>query len=223
MGSNLVSLTDRQYMLKLQERILQDYANEMDKQIKAREAEERERVKRLVLNGTIPLKKAPPEMAEHPIMLIEHYCNRIIAEMRKDIIKIPKIVFPEYMYPDDTPDPPPGLSVERGHIYRSGDDRLCKAISTSLSSSEEDDIKNQYMYNEEEYAKLKYQSPIIKELMACETVEQMYALADEILGVLQEFRELEEEEQTHDIPRMVSTMIDPVVITSERQRTVKLA
>lgn len=37
MGSNLVSLTDRDYMQKLQERILEDYAESMDKRIKVRE------------------------------------------------------------------------------------------------------------------------------------------------------------------------------------------
>jgi hypothetical protein len=37
MGSNLVCLTDRDYMQKLQERILEDYAESMDKRIKVRE------------------------------------------------------------------------------------------------------------------------------------------------------------------------------------------
>ncbi|KAJ8964627.1 hypothetical protein NQ314_004733 [Rhamnusium bicolor] len=37
MGSNLVSLTDRVYMQRLQERILEDYAEAMDKRIKVRE------------------------------------------------------------------------------------------------------------------------------------------------------------------------------------------
>lgn len=37
MGSNRVSLTDRKYMLRLQERILEEYAESMDKRIKVRE------------------------------------------------------------------------------------------------------------------------------------------------------------------------------------------
>lgn len=37
MGSNVVSLTDRTYMLKLQCRILEDYVASMDKRIKVRE------------------------------------------------------------------------------------------------------------------------------------------------------------------------------------------
>lgn len=37
MGTNYVSLTDRDYMQKLQERILVDYEEQMDKRIKARE------------------------------------------------------------------------------------------------------------------------------------------------------------------------------------------
>lgn len=82
MGSNRVSLTDRKYMLRLQERILEEYAEAMDKRIKARENEELERVKNLVLIGKIPMDKAPPEMAKHPVMLIEKYCNKVITERR---------------------------------------------------------------------------------------------------------------------------------------------
>lgn len=49
--------------------------------------EERERVKGLVLNGRIPLDNAPPEMAEHPITLIEVYCQKLIAERRAKVSK----------------------------------------------------------------------------------------------------------------------------------------
>lgn len=37
MGSNIVSLMDRAYMLRLQARILEDYGAAMDKRIKIRE------------------------------------------------------------------------------------------------------------------------------------------------------------------------------------------
>lgn len=44
-----------------------------------------ERVKNLVLIGKIPMDKAPPEMAKHPVMLIEKYCNKVIAEKRAKV------------------------------------------------------------------------------------------------------------------------------------------
>ncbi|XP_074040391.1 uncharacterized protein isoform X2 [Leptinotarsa decemlineata] len=183
MGSNTVSLTDRKYMQRLQERILEDYAESMDKRIRIREVEELERVKNLVLNGRIPLSQAPPEMAQHPVMLIEDFCNRLIAERRAKI-KIPQVKIPTYLYWDDTPDPESGLSIEKGHIFRGQDNRLCVPIEKYLEADEDTDIKRGYMLTKEEFETIKYENPLVKQLMTCETVEEMYALADEIIGVL---------------------------------------
>lgn len=44
-----------------------------------------ERVKNLVLIGKIPINHAPPEMAQHPVMLIENHCNKLIAERRAKV------------------------------------------------------------------------------------------------------------------------------------------
>lgn len=44
-----------------------------------------ERVKNLVLIGKIPIQNAPPEMANHPIMIIERYCDHLIAERRAKV------------------------------------------------------------------------------------------------------------------------------------------
>lgn len=44
-----------------------------------------ERVKNLVLTGRIPIDKAPPEMANHPVMLIEMYCRKLIAARRAKV------------------------------------------------------------------------------------------------------------------------------------------
>lgn len=46
-----------------------------------------ERVKNLVLTGKIPMDQAPPEMANHPVMLIEMYCKKLIAERRAKVEK----------------------------------------------------------------------------------------------------------------------------------------
>lgn len=188
MGSNLVSLTDRDYMQRLQERILEDYGYCMMKRIATRQKEEMERMKNLVLTGKIPLDQAPPEMANHPVMLIEAYCNKLIAERRAKI-KVPRIYIPTHLYWDDTPDPPSGLTIESGHMFRSGADRLCSPPDRFLATSDEDDMKSGYMFTPEDYARMKYESPLIKELRDCQTVEQMYVLADKIIGVLKTLEE----------------------------------
>ncbi|EFA03984.2 uncharacterized protein LOC103312993 isoform X2 [Tribolium castaneum] len=227
MGSNLVSLTDRDYMQKLQERILEDYAESMDKRIKVRENEEMERVKNLVLSGRIPLHEAPESMADHPIMMIERHCKKLIAARRAKI-KIPKVHIPTHLYSDDTPDPPSGLSIENGHIFRKPYEKLCNPVSRFLpveefpfydfddsdeeeeeedegegeidttvqkivggeaapggeGVEEEEEVTDAYMFTRAEYDRLKYESPLIKQLRRCQIVEELYALADEIIGIL---------------------------------------
>ncbi|KAL1491647.1 hypothetical protein ABEB36_012211 [Hypothenemus hampei] len=183
MGTNYVSLTDRDYMQTLQKRILEDYEEQMNKRIKIREEAEMDRVKNLVLTGKIPLSQAPPEMAQHPVMLIENYCNKLIAERRAKI-KIYKVKIPTYLYWDDTPDPPSGLSIESGHIFRQQGEKLCHPIERHLEISEEEALENGYMMPQEDYDKIKYEESLVKQLMECETVEEMYALANDIIGAL---------------------------------------
>lgn len=192
MGSNVVSLTDRGYMQRLQERILEDYAQNMNKRISTRQTEEMERVKNLVLIGKIPLENAPPEMANHPVMLIEMYCNKLIAERRAKI-KVQKIHIPNYLYWDDTPDPPSGLCIEKGHVFRKNDQSLCTPPERFLIATEEEEIENRYMFSSDDFENMKYEDPLIKDLKDCETVEEMYALADEIIGVLKTIAERREE------------------------------
>lgn len=47
--------------------------------------DEMERVKNLVLTGKVPFSKAPPEMFDHPVMVIERYCQKLIAERRAKV------------------------------------------------------------------------------------------------------------------------------------------
>ncbi|XP_066251255.1 uncharacterized protein [Euwallacea similis] len=183
MGTNCVSLTDRNYMQKLQDRILEDYGEQMEKRIKVREEDEMERVKNLVLVGKIPLDQAPQEMAHHPMMLIENYCNQLIAERRAKI-KIYKVKIPTYLYWDDTPDPPSALSIESEQLFRQGE-KFCRP----LEITEDEDNKAGYVMPQEDYDRIKYESPLIKQLMICETVEEMYALADDIIGTLKTINE----------------------------------
>jgi hypothetical protein len=61
-----------------------------------------ERVKNLVLSGRIPLHEAPESMADHPIMMIERHCKRLIAARRAKVKEMEmKIVFKKYLLVSD--------------------------------------------------------------------------------------------------------------------------
>nr|CAI5836439.1 unnamed protein product [Callosobruchus analis] len=194
MGSHIVSLTNRQYMQTLQERILDEYAEAMDKRIKNREEEELERVKNLVLIGKIPFSQAPAEMANHPVMLIEKYCNKLIAERRAKI-KVYKVKIPTYLYSDDTPDPESGLAIEKGHVFSPPSVKLCQPYERFLppepvedeegvvAEGEEPEV-DEYMIDQEKFDLMYYEDPLVKQLKSCETIEELYELADEIIGFL---------------------------------------
>lgn len=190
MGSNCVKVTDREYMQVLQQRILEEYAASAGKRIKWREAEEMKRVKDLVLNGKVPITSAPAEMSDHPIIVIERICRRLIAERRAKI-KVPKVNIPNHLYWDDTMDPPGGLSIEKGHVFRkdAGDAdapnlRVCNPPDRFLMVSDEDDIDAGYMLEQSKYEGLRYKDPNVKKIDQCESIDELYQLADIAIGPL---------------------------------------
>ncbi|KAK9872898.1 hypothetical protein WA026_020251 [Henosepilachna vigintioctopunctata] len=183
MGSNCVSLTDRDYMQKLQQRILIEYANSAEKRIRSREMNEMERVKNLVLTGKVPFANAPPEMYDHPVMVIERYCQKLIAERRAKI-KVPKVNIPNHLYWDDTIDPPSGLSIENGHMFRDAADRICKPPDRFILVEDEEDVELGYMLTTADFETFRYEDPQIKELRECQNVEELYRLSDEVIGDL---------------------------------------
>lgn len=83
--------------------------------------------------------------------------------MRKTKVKIPT-----HLYFDDTPDPPSGLSIERGHIFRSAEEKLCIPADRYLKTEEPEGIANGDTLTEEDYNKFHYESPEVKQLMECE-------------------------------------------------------
>lgn len=141
-------------------------------------------MKNLVLIGKIPIQDAPPEMTDHPIMIIERYCDHLIAERRAKVftlterkqlfqvihyvlwqqIKVPKPNIPKHLYWDDTPDPPSCLSIENGHVFRPGTERLCTPPDSFINVSDEEDIAKGYMLTKEEFEKTRYESNEVKEL-----------------------------------------------------------
>lgn len=83
-------------------------------------------------------------------------------------IKIPKVKIPTYIYWDDTPDPPSGLSIEKGHVFRKQQERLCTPPERFFSVGDEEEVESGYMFTEEEFERLRYESELVKELRQCE-------------------------------------------------------
>uniref|UniRef100_A0A1B0BJ41 Uncharacterized protein n=1 Tax=Glossina palpalis gambiensis TaxID=67801 RepID=A0A1B0BJ41_9MUSC len=80
MGTNVVRLTDRNYMKELRERIEDDYRQQLNKRICARELKELERERILIIEGqtdTIPI-----ELSEDPIFVVNKKASVEIKKAR---------------------------------------------------------------------------------------------------------------------------------------------
>nr|CAD7447304.1 unnamed protein product [Timema bartmani] len=178
MGSNIVRVTDRAYMQRLQQRIHEDHVTRQQERIAVREAEEVEREKRLILQGKIPMEEAPKELADHPVLLISQITKKIAEE--RSIKKKTVLTSPNF-YPS-----PATLSEDEereGAIIMQ--ERVVEGdLSLEDKLEEVEDPERKYMLTPEQYEKLKYESPLIKQLRNVETVVELYKLADEIVGPL---------------------------------------
>lgn len=156
----------------------------MEKRIKAREEKALQEIENLVLMGKIPLEEAPPEMDRHHIVLIEKYCRKVIAERRAKI-KIPKVIIPHEHYYDDTPDREShGVTIEDKHPFRNDKPKLCLPHKQFLEPTEDEEIAKGYMMTKEELERVKCADPLVKKWVSCKTIEEMYCMADEIIGAL---------------------------------------
>lgn len=89
-------------------------------------------------------------------------------------IKIYKVKIPTYLYWDDTPDPPSGLSIESGHVFRKQGEKLCHPVERHLEQTEDEDVEAGYMLLQEDYDKINFESPLIRQLMSCEVSLVVY-------------------------------------------------
>lgn len=83
-------------------------------------------------------------------------------------IKIAKVKIPTQLYYDDTPDPESGLTIEKGHAFRSHEERMCIQHEKFLEPTEEEEIEKGYMMTKEELESIKYEDPLVKKLFSCE-------------------------------------------------------
>lgn len=71
---------------------------------------------------------------------------------------------PRYLYWDDTPDPPSGLSIEKGHVFRKSYEKLCHCPDKFVSASDEEEVEAGYMFTQDEYQKLKFENSDVTQL-----------------------------------------------------------
>ncbi|XP_024939200.1 uncharacterized protein LOC107266164 isoform X2 [Cephus cinctus] len=196
MGSNVVRLTDRKYMLKLMSRIRQDYESQQKIRIEERKKNELTRTKKMILNRLIPVQEAPMELRKYPLFQLYLYCDAIIEEKRKR--RIPKKArmtesLYRLLYPDEKNDEEVNEDDEEEiymkTVYINGSPELVPMSPQEISDLKREqeavkDIEDGYMLTQEEYDRLHYETEAVKELRETQTVEEMYAKAYEIVGIL---------------------------------------
>ncbi|CAH0557162.1 unnamed protein product [Brassicogethes aeneus] len=178
MGSSYVNLVDRDFMQKLQQKLQEDHTNKMVERIKTRECEEMDRVKNLVLDGKIPLKLAPPEMECHPIMFLESYINS--GQKRRQ--KASKLSNPSTARSFQLKTPSSRITQENENDNENNEKKLEFGFTRSSTLSNEEMPKE----TTNEFVKVKHDTELMKQLRNAETVDEMYNLAEEIIGYLRQ-------------------------------------
>ncbi|XP_075166639.1 uncharacterized protein LOC142238798 [Haematobia irritans] len=84
MGTNIVRLTDRNYIKQLHARIEDDYRQNLLKRIKARELKEIERERNLIVQGKT--KEIPNELADDPCFVVSQKADMEIAKSRANLV-----------------------------------------------------------------------------------------------------------------------------------------
>lgn len=172
-------------MQKLQERMYQDNISVQKMRMRQREAQEVEREKILILEGKIPVEEASKELMEHPVFKISQLTKKIIEEKRAKM-RPPPPIMSSYYY---------GNLDEDGQVG-AGESAAVLGITAGRRGSvdgveetddcfvDQDEVSQGFMFTQEMYDKLKYESPLVRELRKLKSVDEMYALADEIIGPL---------------------------------------
>ncbi|XP_012274927.1 uncharacterized protein LOC105696782 [Orussus abietinus] len=195
MGSNVVRLTDRKYMLHLMARIRQDYERQQQIRVEERKKCELMRTKKMILNRLIPVQEAPPEIKKYPLFQLYLYCDAIIEERRRKRqpkkTKITKSLY-NLLYPEEKDEE--GEEEDKDEeiymrkVYVNGEPQLIpmspQEVADLKKTQETKDIDDGYTLSPEEYDRLRYETDSVKELRECHTVEDMYVKAHEIVGIL---------------------------------------
>ncbi|XP_031786546.1 uncharacterized protein LOC103317755 isoform X1 [Nasonia vitripennis] len=204
MGSNVVRLTDRKYMLRLMSRIRQDHESQQEARIQDRKTRELMRTKKMILNRFIPVQEAPSEIRQYPLFQLYLYCDAIIEQRRRKRVakkvKISKSLY-RLLYPEKITDEAAIATTEEEVASEEDKPEPTKeavvddATETVPVTREEleaaakekelaEDVENGYAFSREEYENLHYEAENVKKLKETRTVDEMYAKAHEIVGLL---------------------------------------
>ncbi|XP_033215815.1 uncharacterized protein LOC117172121 isoform X2 [Belonocnema kinseyi] len=196
MGSNVVRLTDRKYMLKLMSKIREDHETKQQNRIEERKKRELKRMKTMILNRLIPVQEAPEDIKQYPIFQLYLYCDAIKNAKRKrrsrKMVRIRESLY-QLLYPREKgtesaeDDAEEELCMKR--IKVNEETQLVpltpEEVTTYLKEQEElKDIEDGYILNQEEFDRLHYETDAVKHLREAQTVEEMYAEAHAIVRIL---------------------------------------
>ncbi|XP_046677362.1 uncharacterized protein LOC124365426 [Homalodisca vitripennis] len=185
MGTNVVRITDRNYMQKLQMRIREDHEESVRKRIHDREVGEVEREKHLILEGKMAVEEAPEELANHPVFKITQMTNKILEERRQqaEAKSMSKLMKKLQNYELSLPEKKSENEVTEVERYIELDEAE-QERAKKLQEIEEN-ISAGALFTQEDYDRIKYEAPLVKQLRTVENVDGLYKLADEIVGPIQ--------------------------------------
>lgn len=199
MGSNIVRLTDRKYMLKLMSKIQQDYEAQQQIRIKERMKEELSRTKMMILNKLMPIQDAPEDIRKHSLFQLYVQCESIIQNTsKKETRKLTRLRKSLYrmLYPNAKNSEKDELDKEENvHFKKNLNGAETEMVPLTdeeifahlREEEEKNDMERGYILNQEDYDRLHYETEDVKSLRNAKSVEEMYAKAHAIVGILNSY------------------------------------
>lgn len=182
MGSNLVKLTDKNYMTELEDRVRAVNEENLNKRISSRVLDEMERLKRLILVGKTPLKECPPELFHHPVFVFWRMVNREVARASKKRADAYYRKLKASQRFDQSLDEESEAEVDEEESEQLTSAQLLARCHQELEEQKQLDIERGVRFTDDQFAQLKYETNDVKTLKNLTTVEELYALADKIIG-----------------------------------------
>ncbi|CAH0726500.1 unnamed protein product, partial [Brenthis ino] len=182
MGTNLVRLTDKTFMTELEERIRAVNEENLNKRISSRVLDEMERLKRLILVGKTPLKECPPELFNHPVFVFWRMVNKEVARATKKRADAYYRKLKASQKFDQTVDEEAETEAVTEETEQLSPEQLLNKCAEEIEELKRADIEKGVRFTDEQFAVLKYETNDVKTLKSLTTVEELYALADKIIG-----------------------------------------
>ncbi|KAL1123878.1 hypothetical protein AAG570_001648 [Ranatra chinensis] len=169
MGTEVARVTDREFMVKLKDRIQELHKEKVIDRINKRQEWEKDRETRLILERKLPMSTRPGSVLCHPffrsLFRLQAYKKAKQAEVDS---KKPKRRVPRFDYSIfDTEE-----NLETGDWSQMSIDLEGLTARMDVVEAERNfcydmtaqDLELEYLYTPEEYEKLIYEAPLIKEL-----------------------------------------------------------